>query len=161
MRATCFEESASTPPSPHWRSTAGSAPDGVSRVEGLTPGAERRPSPTEPSASRGIDVESACPGAVVATGRGETPLLLYWPRSMPHCEQCHREVAANAQYCSVCGAAIGSGQAPDPDSIIGRTLKDTYFIERHLGTGGMGHGYRALHVRLGKPVAVKILQKAP
>ncbi len=38
----------------------------------------------------------------------------------------------------------------------GRVI-DRYFIERHLGGGGMGHVYQARHVHIGRRVALKLL----
>ncbi len=44
-------------------------------------------------------------------------------------------------------------------SFIGRSLgdRDRYQIEAHLGQGGMGDVYRAIDTRLGKEVAIKLL----
>src|SRR3990172_793186 len=80
---------------------------------------------------------------------------------MSHCAKCHRDVTAGALYCAACGAAIVPDQVPGEalDPYIGRTFKDTYFIERRVGGGGMGHVYRAMHVTLGAPVALKFLKK--
>lgn len=44
-----------------------------------------------------------------------------------------------------------------PDPMIGRTLNDTYLLERRIGFGGMGRVYAAKHLRLARPVAVKVL----
>ncbi len=45
----------------------------------------------------------------------------------------------------------------DQDQFIGRTLQDTYRIERLLGQGGMGAVYEASHQRLFRRFAVKML----
>lgn len=44
-------------------------------------------------------------------------------------------------------------------SFIGRSVgdRDRYQIEAHLGKGGMGDVYRAIDTRLGKQVAIKLL----
>lgn len=42
--------------------------------------------------------------------------------------------------------------------MIGRTLNDTYKLERRIGFGGMGRVYAGQHLRLSRPIAVKVLQ---
>lgn len=81
---------------------------------------------------------------------------------MPTCARCRRDVVAGAHFCGACGAPIlpgrASGEAADP--YIGQTVKGTYFIQRRVGGGGMGDVYRAVHVALDKPVALKLLKKS-
>jgi serine/threonine-protein kinase len=65
--------------------------------------------------------------------------------------------------CGVAGPAEGvvevaDGQAQDP--LIGAVLGDRYQIEGHLQSGGMGIVYRARHIVLDKPLAVKVMRKA-
>jgi serine/threonine protein kinase len=71
-------------------------------------------------------------------------------------------VVAGAHFCGACGAPIvpdrASGEAADP--YIGQTVKGTYFIQRRVGGGGMGDVYKAVHVALDKPVALKLLKKS-
>lgn len=44
-----------------------------------------------------------------------------------------------------------------PDRMIGQTLNETYLLERRIGFGGMGRVYAGQHLRLSRPVAVKVL----
>jgi serine/threonine protein kinase len=53
----------------------------------------------------------------------------------------------------------GTTPAPPVDALIGHTLVDRYRLTRKIGEGGMGAVYEALHVLIGKPVAVKVLRE--
>ena len=46
------------------------------------------------------------------------------------------------------------------DPLVGRTLHGCYRVEQRIGQGGMGVVYRAVHVALGAPVAVKVIRRA-
>lgn len=98
------------------------------------------------------------------------------------CPQCHRAL----KDCSCHGAApvVELVEASDPekqsedktkdtvavatgeliassaatDSNIGRVIGDRYKLEEVLGTGGMGSVYRARHIKLAKPLALKMLK---
>jgi len=55
---------------------------------------------------------------------------------------------------------MSAEQAPDPtDKLLGVVLANRYQIEVRLGEGAMGAVYRAKHVKVGRPFAVKILHK--
>jgi len=43
------------------------------------------------------------------------------------------------------------------DPFVGRTLDEKYLVEEHLGAGGMGAVYRARHLLMDRPVAIKFL----
>ncbi len=43
------------------------------------------------------------------------------------------------------------------DPLIGRTIADRYLIEQRVGRGSMGTVYKARHVKVGRPFAVKVL----
>jgi serine/threonine-protein kinase len=48
---------------------------------------------------------------------------------------------------------------PATDPLVGRTLDEKYFIEERLGAGGMGKVYRARHLSMDRPVAIKFLHQ--
>jgi serine/threonine-protein kinase len=81
---------------------------------------------------------------------------------MVTCPKCHHDVAPGASFCASCGTAIVAAQPQgEPrDPFIGQTFKGTYFVEMRIGGGGMGDVYRARHVTLDVPFALKILKKA-
>ncbi|MBN1610208.1 MAG: protein kinase [Polyangiaceae bacterium] len=50
--------------------------------------------------------------------------------------------------------------APAEDEVVGKTLNDTYIVERIVGEGAMGRIYQARHTRIAqKRVAVKVLRR--
>src|SRR6266545_3892569 len=79
---------------------------------------------------------------------------------MPACAKCHQESILGALFCGSCGTHLpipASDGVVDP--FLGQTLNGTYFIQRKIGSGGMGEVYRALHMNLEAPVALKIMRR--
>ncbi|GAC1650800.1 MAG: hypothetical protein NVS4B3_10180 [Gemmatimonadaceae bacterium] len=79
------------------------------------------------------------------------------------CPDCGTWNRASAPACVKCAAALPDiptppAEPPDPElAALRRLAGGRYSVVRRLGSGGMAHVYYGLHVRLGRPLVVKVL----
>ncbi|MCC7382941.1 MAG: protein kinase [Deltaproteobacteria bacterium] len=69
------------------------------------------------------------------------------------CPRCGSTYVRDVVFCGLDGERL---EAVDQDPLIGKTI-DRYQVEDIIGDGGMARVYRARHVHLGQPCALKIL----
>ena len=77
------------------------------------------------------------------------------------CPQCGGSYEDAISFCPADGARTEIQQplqAPAQDALIGTVIDGRYRVEERIGEGGMGVVYRATHVVLRKPFALKVIR---
>lgn len=76
-------------------------------------------------------------------------------KSIKICPQCGKTYGKELQVCPADNATLTLAAAPDP--MIGRVLAERYKIVDKIGEGGMGAIYKAVHTKMDRVCAIKLL----
>jgi serine/threonine-protein kinase len=76
---------------------------------------------------------------------------------MSTCSKCGTQYPDTVRFCTRDGSVL-EHDAPSEESQIGKVLAGKYRLDAYLSRGGMGSVYRATHLMLEKPVALKVIK---
>ncbi|HKY03988.1 MAG TPA: SUMF1/EgtB/PvdO family nonheme iron enzyme [Blastocatellia bacterium] len=76
-------------------------------------------------------------------------------KSIKICPQCGKTYGKQVQVCPDDNATLALAAPPDP--MIGRVLAERYKIVAKIGEGGMGAIYKAVHTKMDRVCAIKLL----
>lgn len=76
---------------------------------------------------------------------------------MSTCPKCGTQYPTNVRFCTRDGAVLDDDAAPE-SAQIGKVVAGKYRLDAYLSRGGMGSVFRATHLMLEKPLALKIIK---
>jgi len=76
--------------------------------------------------------------------------------AVSQCPRCGAPAGPRDRYCGSCATDLTL--AAGADSLLGALVAERYRLLESMGSGNFGRVFRGEHVRMGKPVAVKVLR---
>src|SRR5690349_21736895 len=85
------------------------------------------------------------------------PLWFILELAMKRCPTCKQEFETATIFCPMDGEKLLSVDSDDP--LVGELIDNKYLVEEKVGRGATATVYRATHVQLELPVALKVMHQ--